>query len=494
MGKLHIHHYVSLCFLAYIFSFFIQISTLQAQIPKDTTGIWVTAYMASWNHYAPPGGNWGNLPTNKIDWSAFTQMNYFAMKAHPDGTLSKIEAYHNFNPDRLETIVSAAHNHDKPILFTVGGWGNHLSFKTAISPLFRENFIANLIQVMKKWNFDGIDIDMEPIKYSDVKDYKLFIKALYKKMQELKTPMASPPLLTVATDSQPEMFVELQQYFDQINLMTYDFSGAWRGWISWYNSPVFNAGQSFPSTHKPLPSTNEEVDKFNEAGVSREKMGIGIDFYGYIWDGVSKPRESWTIAPTVKPNVPYYKIMDKYYSKKNYHWDDETKSSYISINNNGHKKFISFDDQKAIKAKFQYARNKKIGGLIIWELTGGYRKDQPSGQKDKLLQSVSQNLNGNAESNPIVQIETPKHFKLHQNYPNPFNPTTKIKFDLPKKKKVRLTIFNLLGQKVATLVNRTLPAGTYVIPWDASSFTSGVYFYKLYSENFVKQMKMTLVK
>jgi hypothetical protein len=74
----------------------------------------------------------------------------------------------------------------------------------------------------------------------------------------------------------------------------------------------------------------------------------------------------------------------------------------------------------------------------------------------------------------------PTAFKLEQNYPNPFNPTTTIKFELAKTTRVSLKIYSLLGELVATLIdNEIKPAGTYTATFDASSLTSGVYFYKL---------------
>ena len=86
-------------------------------------------------------------------------------------------------------------------------------------------------------------------------------------------------------------------------------------------------------------------------------------------------------------------------------------------------------------------------------------------------------------------------FKLEQNYPNPFNPKTTIKYQLPKSSLVNLTIYNLLGQKVAILVSAKQVAGTYKIEWDATRFASGVYYYKLEtSSGFVQSKKLILLK
>ena len=93
----------------------------------------------------------------------------------------------------------------------------------------------------------------------------------------------------------------------------------------------------------------------------------------------------------------------------------------------------------------------------------------------------------------------PKRFELSQNYPNPFNPSTTIAFELPTKGHVELTIFNILGEKVTTLVNQVLPAGRHSVEWNATdvrgrSVASGVYLYRIKSGETVISKKMMLVK
>jgi photosystem II stability/assembly factor-like uncharacterized protein len=85
-------------------------------------------------------------------------------------------------------------------------------------------------------------------------------------------------------------------------------------------------------------------------------------------------------------------------------------------------------------------------------------------------------------------------FNIEQNRPNPFNPTTNIKFTISKSGWVKLTVYDILGKKVATLVNDNLKAGTFNVNFDAASLTSGVYFYKMESEEFSEIKKMTLLK
>ena len=89
----------------------------------------------------------------------------------------------------------------------------------------------------------------------------------------------------------------------------------------------------------------------------------------------------------------------------------------------------------------------------------------------------------------------PDKYALEQNYPNPFNPSTTIEFSLPENvKNVRISIYNILGQKVAELVNGSMLAGKYQYQWNAKDLASGMYIYELRTEKFVSIKKMMLLK
>jgi hypothetical protein len=88
----------------------------------------------------------------------------------------------------------------------------------------------------------------------------------------------------------------------------------------------------------------------------------------------------------------------------------------------------------------------------------------------------------------------PAVYSLEQNYPNPFNPSTTVKFSIAAAQDVRLTVYDLLGRSVATLVNEHMGAGTYAVQWNASSVPSGVYFYRLEAGSFSNVKKLMLLK
>ena len=121
--------------------------------------------------------------------------------------------------------------------------------------------------------------------------------------------------------------------------------------------------------------------------------------------------------------------------------------------------------------------------------------DTGSGSGSVTLTSVSVTY---STATPVTAVkalsDVPARFALEQNYPNPFNPSTAIQFQITNRGAVRLTVFNVLGEEVATLVNETLEPGTYTARWNAASMPSGAYVYRLQAGNAVGTKKMLFLK
>ncbi len=105
------------------------------------------------------------------------------------------------------------------------------------------------------------------------------------------------------------------------------------------------------------------------------------------------------------------------------------------------------------------------------------------------------NICGLSYIDPINQNnKVLNEFSLSQNYPNPFNPSTVIKFSIPKTSMVNLTVYDVLGREVMTLVNDMMKPGNYNVQFDASALSSGVYFYTINAGDFADTKKMLFVK
>jgi len=96
----------------------------------------------------------------------------------------------------------------------------------------------------------------------------------------------------------------------------------------------------------------------------------------------------------------------------------------------------------------------------------------------------------------VIDIDEniPTKYELIQNYPNPFNPVTIICYALPIASHVELKVFGVLGNEIATLVNESKPAGSYVVEFNGNNLSSGIYYYQLSTENYIQTKKMVLMK
>jgi hypothetical protein len=126
--------------------------------------------------------------------------------------------------------------------------------------------------------------------------------------------------------------------------------------------------------------------------------------------------------------------------------------------------------------------------------------DLASAQMANILVMGAANVNC-----PIVENESssavepysgsfPGNYELNQNFPNPFNPSTTIRFSIVNNEHVTLKVYNSIGQEVAELVNKELPAGSYTVDWNAENNSSGIYLYTLSTDNFSSTKKMILLR
>ena len=264
-------------------------------------------------------------------------------------------------------------------------------------------FVSSLTNYMATRGYDGMDLDWEPLTAADTGQFTNLVNSLRSALNAFP----QHKLLTVAAGAYPPygdpptaeytMFASLQNEFDQINIMTYDLSGPYAGWVTWFNSPIYDGGYRFPSSGGLVPSVDGAVGNFLTNGVLAAKLGIGIAFYGDVWQGgagtstggVTQPRQSWTTAPSLNQSA-YNAIISSNFPANLYHWDNSAQAAYLSISNANpaNDMFISYDDQRTCQSKVSYARNHGLGGVMIWELA----QDHQNGQPDALLQAVKQAL------------------------------------------------------------------------------------------------------
>lgn len=351
---------------------------------------WVTAYY--------PGGSENVMPVSAIDFSCVTHVIHFALEPDPDGSLNA--AVNHLSPAAASNLITRAHGAGRKAVVCVGGAGSGPGFQGASAPAHLSSFISNIVNVVSVWGYDGVDVDWEPLPASDFPAFTTLVRSLRTALDA----SGPRPLLFIAASAYPvygdppgseyAMCAALQDQLDQINIMTYDLSGPYDGWMTWFNSPLYDGGSRFASTGAVAPSINGAVQGFLAHGVSPGKIGIGVPFYGDVWTGsVWAPRQQWSVAPFVE-SLPYSTIMAEYYRTNRYHWDAGAGAAYLSIRTprGGGGRFISFDDERACQEKVRYARDHSLGGLMIWQLAHDYFPTHPPGRRDPLLRAIKDAL------------------------------------------------------------------------------------------------------
>lgn len=360
--------------------------------------IWVNAYLVSWEHNPETTQiNSGILKTDDIDWDAMTHLTYFALAIGEDGVpeLSLDPVFrHNLNTHRIQAIVTAAHENDTKILLSVGGGTNYEGFSGAIAGS-RTRFVQTLTGMITEFGFDGISLNMSPIEPEDFLNYKTFVRQLSSAFDNIKTEQNERPLLTAGATKSPgvsSLFADLQQHFDQINIITYDMAQPWRGWVAWHNSALYNKEVVFEEEPTQLlPSIDQKVNEWVAVGVERKKIGIAINFYGSVWEE-QRFLGKWPIWPTEDSSffsIEPYSVLNSRYDLDEYEWDDKAGVPYLNLSQP--RVFVSFDNERSISEKMNYVKSNRIGGVMIWDISGAF--SQNTTPKDPLLQAVKSHLN-----------------------------------------------------------------------------------------------------
>ncbi len=141
-------------------------------------------------------------------------------------------------------------------------------------------------------------------------------------------------------------------------------------------------------------------------------------------------------------------------------------------------------------------KSAKPGKNILASFPININNPQEIKVKKVLLADISNNSIADTQIEILYKtnLDIPDGFKLYQNYPNPFNPSTTIKYSLPKQALVSIKVYNCLGKEIVTLVNEEKPGGNYIVKFDASKYSSGIYFCQLAVDNYIQIEKMTLIK
>ncbi len=285
------------------------------------------------------------------------------------------------------------HPHLKTFI-SVGGWtwSNRFS-DVAANPAARENFAASAVDFLRKYGFDGVDLDWEyPVsgglpgnstRPDDKRNYTLLLQDVREKLDVAEAKDGKKYLLTIASGASPEYVSntelnKIAKTVDWINIMTYDFNGGWQN-ISAHNAPLFYDPKAKETGVPNAETFNIEstVKRYKEAGVKADKLVLGTPFYGRGWSGCESADdgEYQKCGPanegTWEKGVFDFSDLEKNYINKNgykKYWNDRAKVPYLYNAENGN--FITYDDEKSYGYKTDFIQSNGLSGAMFWDFSG----------------------------------------------------------------------------------------------------------------------------
>lgn len=335
---------------------------------------WVTNYYAAWTAF-----NAVPVRETDLDYSTGTHWVMFTRGPQANGTFDP--AGSGITPERDLAFVQGAHAAGAKAIIGTGGWGS--DYSGVVSPGNRANAVAAIVKLMDDYGYDGVDLDWEPVPASQAANFRAFVQALKAARPNM--------ILMAACFDFDQVVVDNQQYFDQINLMTYDMSGGWSP-FSWHNSAIYGVSG--------VGSIDASVNAYIAAGVPASKLGFGIELYAYVWNGVTGPQQS--PYGTIQNTVPYWSVMQQYYDAGAVlKWDPVGQAAYYSTAS----QFVSMDYETTMVVKAAYCRSKGLGGVIVYD--AGVGRVPGQNPEDRIMQAVKHAFLGGPALPPLPYIPPP---------------------------------------------------------------------------------------
>jgi len=464
--------------------------------------------------------NWQWYDRNKlvnpqtINYQNYSVINYSFFAPQPDGTIRITDPWADKNlllgpinwntaPAGYDTgydfgnpayhypgqkLADYCHNNGVKLLPSIGGWTLSDNFPAiAADPNKRQLFANQCITLIQSFNFDGIDLDWEYPGFLDhsgtIQDKVNFTLLL----QEIRTAIDlygasvnKEMLLTIAVSADPSKMDDVEwdnvvPLVDKINLMSYDFFGAFDNFTN-HNSPLYPPAQG-NSSFNADSAVELLVDSYH---VPSSKINLGLAFYGrsQVTPGAPQLHVSSTgnadlsTFSTDEGTPLYYNVLLNQ-QLFDFYWDDNAKVPY-ALGKNGLHTFLSYDNERSIGEKAKYVVDHQLGGAIVWEITGDYVETFP-GSGVILGTPLADTLNNVfCHYTASLGVEETAEEKLVVS-PNPVSNQLNFQFSEPA---FHIEVMSLLGEK---LYASDLFGNQVQI--DVSAYLSGTYLIKVYYSN-----------
>jgi chitinase len=346
-----------------------ELSPINTAPTDPDTSTKVVGYYAAWAKYS------GFTPDN-VDANKLTHINYaFAnissdlkiSLGYPDidaANIKQLNLLKKINP-KLKTIIA------------VGGWSWSGRFSDAASTQnSRETFANSVVDFILKYGFDGVDIDWEyPVsgglvtntrRPEDKYNFTLLMKTLREKLDARGAIDGKHYVLSFAGAAgswyaNNTQLGELSKYVDYANVMTYDIHGTWDSQTD-FNAPLYSDSATYQSV-----SVDTSIHSWLKAGFAKNKIVMGVPFYGYIYKAVDNNNNGLNQTYSGGASISYANIAANYLNTPEYtrYYHAIARVPWLF---NG-STFITYEDEQSMAEKAKYIKDNGLSGAMIWELS-----------------------------------------------------------------------------------------------------------------------------
>ncbi|XP_060532477.1 chitinase-3-like protein 1 [Cylas formicarius] len=363
------------------------------------------------------GYYWGGasqvLPVEKINANYLTHIYYAFLIVEDNGTLTIQDENRALREigmlQRLPELKKI--NPDLKLLFSLSN--QNQSFSTVVAQAaLRKTLVQSCIDIVKKYNYDGIDLDWEFPEAVDKDNYIALLKDLKEGFKEYDILLTAAVRAIPIYDNTGYDVPQIAKYLDLINVMTYDYFGSWSSYTG-QNSPLFPSSKD-TAYEKGYLNVQAGGKLWLDAGATKDKINIGLPFYGRSFT-LLNPENHDLKAPVTGAGSPvspsYFQILQGY-SNWTTVWDDEQKNPYKYSGD----QWLGYDDKKSITEKVKYVLSQDFAGVFIWQLGGDDIEGVFSGTKQELLASINEVVKSsvNKERSSSNNSLYKKHKKIKQ--------------------------------------------------------------------------------
>ncbi len=350
-------------------------ATFTPTVRPTPTPMRLVGYLAGWNVIGSRKTRIADLPADKL-----THLNYAFANVSANGVcVSGSPAADSVAFPELQKLKQR-YPHLKTLI-SLGGADGSKNFPVAARTAeTRQRFAASCVQFMRDNGFDGIDVDWEfPANAAQKQNYVAMLAELRAQLDALGAAQRTRYLLTIAAPAGPDEYAgvaweRLARDLDWINLMTYDFAGSWSA-LTGFNAPLYASSNNPVSDPKArLYNAHAAVQAYLAAGVPSEKILLGVPFYGRGWKGVPEANRGLYQKHAGVPQgtygggaFDYRDLKANYLPTYTRYWDTQAQVPWLYNPATGI--LISYDDPESLALKAEYARNRKLGGVMIWEIS-----------------------------------------------------------------------------------------------------------------------------